>query len=276
MKRAGYGSGGRTVASLGCRAVKAVILAGGLGSRLSEETTVRPKPMVEIGGKPMLWHIMKLYAAHGVNDFVVCLGYKGYVIKEYFANYFLHTSDVTFDMAGGTMEVHHSTTEPWKVTLVETGEETMTGGRLKRVMPYLGDEEFCFTYGDGLSDIDIGELIAFHREQNVLATVTAVQPAGRFGALDIDGPHVTGFEEKPRGDHAWINGGFFVLSPKVADYVDGDDTVWEQDPMRRLAADGQLAAYTYTGFWQAMDTLRERNQFEAMWRSGKAPWKTWD
>jgi glucose-1-phosphate cytidylyltransferase len=257
--------------------MKAVILAGGLGSRLSEETTVRPKPMVEIGGKPMLWHIMKLYAAHGVNDFVVCLGYKGYVIKEYFANYFLHTSDVTFDVAAGLMEVHHSTTEPWRVTLVETGEETMTGGRLKRVMPYVGDEEFCFTYGDGLSDIDIGALVRFHREQGVLATVTAVQPAGRFGALDLDDRGlVTGFEEKPRGDHAWINGGFFVLEPKVADYVDGDETVWEQEPMRRLAEESQLAAYPYTGFWQAMDTLRERNQFEALWRSGNAPWKTWD
>jgi glucose-1-phosphate cytidylyltransferase len=256
--------------------VKAVILAGGLGSRLSEETTVRPKPMVEIGGKPMLWHIMKLYSAHGVNDFVVCLGYKGYVIKEYFANYYLHTSDVTFDVAAGSMEVHHSTTEPWKVTLVETGEETMTGGRLKRVMPYLGDEEFCFTYGDGLSDINIGDLIDFHHEQGVLATVTAVQPAGRFGALDLnDAGLVTGFEEKPRGDHAWINGGFFVLDPAVADYVDGDATVWEEGPMRKLAAEGQLAAYTYTGFWQAMDTLRERNQFEALWRSGEAPWKTW-
>jgi len=233
--------------------------------------------MVEIGGKPMLWHIMKLYAAHGVNDFVVCLGYKGYVIKEYFANYFLHTSDVTFDVAAGSMEVHHSTTEPWKVTLVETGEDTMTGGRLKRVMPYVGDEQFCFTYGDGLSDIDIGELIEFHRAQGVLATVTAVQPAGRFGALDLDqSGRVTGFEEKPRGDHAWINGGFFVLEPTVADYVDDDATIWEQEPMQRLAEEGQLAAYIYRGFWQAMDTLRERNQFEALWRSGKAPWKTWE
>jgi glucose-1-phosphate cytidylyltransferase len=256
--------------------VKAVILAGGLGSRLSEETTVRPKPMVEIGGKPMLWHIMKLYAHHGVTDFVVCLGYKGYVIKEYFANYYLHTSDVTFDVASGSMEVHHSTTEPWKVTLVETGEETMTGGRLKRVLPYVGDERFCFTYGDGLTDLDLGELIRFHDERGVLATVTAVQPAGRFGAVDIEGEGtVTGFEEKPRGDHAWINGGFFVCEPGVGDYIEGDNTVWEQQPMRGLANHGQLAAYRYTGFWQAMDTLRERNQFEAMWRTGQAPWKTW-
>jgi glucose-1-phosphate cytidylyltransferase len=257
--------------------VKAVILAGGLGSRLSEETTIRPKPMVEIGGKPMLWHIMKLYAHHGVTDFVVCLGYKGYVIKEYFANYYLHTSDVTFDVASGSMEVHHSTTEPWRVTLVETGEETMTGGRLKRVLPYVGDERFCFTYGDGLSDLDLTDVIRFHEEQDVLATVTAVQPAGRFGALDIeDEGKVTGFEEKPRGDHAWINGGFFVCEPGVGAYIDGDDTVWEQEPMRGLAGDGKLAAYRYTGFWQAMDTLRERNQFEGMWRTGEAPWKTWE
>jgi glucose-1-phosphate cytidylyltransferase len=257
--------------------VKAVILAGGLGSRLSEETTIRPKPMVEIGGKPMLWHIMKLYAHHGVTDFVVCLGYKGYVIKEYFANYYLHTSDVTFDVAAGSMEVHHSTTEPWRVTLVETGEETETGGRLKRVLPYVGDERFCFTYGDGLSDLDLGDVIRFHEEQDVLATVTAVQPAGRFGALELeDEGKVTGVEEKPRGDHAWINGGFFVCEPGVASYIDGDHTIWEQETMRGLVADGQLAAYRYTGFWQAMDTLRERNQLEAMWRTGKAPWKTWE
>jgi glucose-1-phosphate cytidylyltransferase len=257
--------------------VKAVILAGGLGSRLSEETTVRPKPMVEIGGKPMLWHIMKLYANHGVTDFVVCLGYKGYVIKEYFANYYLHTSDVTFDVAAGSMEVHHSTTEPWRVTLVETGEQTQTGGRLKRVLPYVGDERFCFTYGDGVSDLDLGEVIRFHEEQDVLATVTAVQPAGRFGALELeDEGKVTGVEEKPRGDHAWINGGFFVCEPAVERYIDGDDTIWEQESMRGLAGDRQLAAYRYTGFWQAMDTLRERNQLEAMWRAGDAPWKTWE
>jgi glucose-1-phosphate cytidylyltransferase len=233
--------------------------------------------MVEIGGKPMLWHIMKLYAHHGVTDFVVCLGYKGYVIKEYFANYYLHTSDVTFDVASGSMEVHHSTTEPWRVTLVETGEQTQTGGRLKRVLPYIGDERFCFTYGDGLSDLDLTDVIRFHEQQDVLATVTAVQPAGRFGALELeDGAKVTGVEEKPRGDHAWINGGFFVCEPGIERYIDGDDTIWEQESMRGLVGDGQLAAYRYTGFWQAMDTLRERNQLEAMWRAGDAPWKTWE
>jgi glucose-1-phosphate cytidylyltransferase len=256
--------------------VKAVILAGGLGSRLSEETTIRPKPMVEIGGKPMLWHIMKLYAHHGVTDFVVCLGYKGYVIKEYFANYYLHTSDVTFDVASGSMEVHHSTTEPWRVTLVETGEETMTGGRLKRVLPYVGDERFCFTYGDGLSDLDLGDLIRFHEEQDVLATVTAVQPAGRFGALDVeDEGKVSGFEEKPRGDHSWINGGFFVCEPGVGAYINGDDTVWEQAPMRELATGGELSVYRHEGFWQAMDTLRDRNHLEQLWSDGEAPWRTW-
>jgi glucose-1-phosphate cytidylyltransferase len=242
--------------------VKAVILAGGLGSRLSEETAVRPKPMVEIGGKPMLWHIMKIYAAHGIEDFVICLGYKGYLIKEYFANYYLHTCDVSFDLASGSMEVHRSATEPWRVTLVDTGESTMTGGRLKRVLPYVGDEDFCFTYGDGLADIDISALVAFHKGQGRLATVTAVQPPGRFGALDVDGNRVRQFEEKPRGDGAWTNGGFFVLSPQVGGYIDGDDTLWEQEPMRSLARDGQLSSYRHEGFWQAMDTLRERNQLE--------------
>lgn len=256
--------------------MKAVILAGGLGSRLSEETTVKPKPMVEIGGKPMLWHIMKIYSAHGINDFVVCLGYKGYVIKEWFANYALHTSDVTFDLGTGEMEVHHSTTEPWRVTLVETGEQTMTGGRLRRVLPYLGDEDFCFTYGDGLADIDLGALLAFHAGHGLQATVTAVQPAGRFGALDIDGDVVTSFEEKPRGDGSWTNGGFFVLSPKVAEHLTGDDTVWEQAPLRALAASGQLASYRHTGFWQAMDTLRERTMLQELWDSGAAPWRVWD
>jgi len=255
--------------------MKAVILAGGLGSRLSEETTVRPKPMVEIGGKPMLWHIMKIYSAHGIDDFVVCLGYKGYVIKEWFANYALHSSDVTFDLRTGEMEVHHSTTEPWRVTLVDTGEATMTGGRLRRVLPYLGDEDFCFTYGDGLADLDLRALLAFHREQGRRATVTAVQPAGRFGALAIDGDHVTSFEEKPRGDGSWTNGGFFVLSPEVGRYLDGDETVWEQGPMRGLAADGQLSSFRHEGFWQPMDTLREKQLLEELWASGRAPWRVW-
>jgi len=258
--------------------MKAVILAGGLGTRLAEETSVRPKPMVEIGGKPILWHIMKMYSRHGIDEFIVCLGYKGYVIKEYFANYYLHTSDVTFDVGKGEMEVHHSKTEPWRVTLVDTGDATMTGGRLKRVLPYIGDEEFCFTYGDGLSDIDFTKLLEFHRSQGRLATVTAVQPPGRFGALELDGEHtaVTGFREKPRGDGAWINGGFFVLSPDVGRYVDGDSSVWEQEPMRGLAADDQLSSYVYEGFWMAMDTLRERNVMQELWESGRAPWQTWD
>jgi glucose-1-phosphate cytidylyltransferase len=256
--------------------VKAVILAGGFGSRLSEETAVRPKPMVEIGGKPILWHIMKIYAAHGIEEFVICLGYKGYLIKEFFANYYLHTCDVSFDLAGGGMEVHRSATEPWKVTLVDTGEQTMTGGRLKQVLPYVGEEDFCFTYGDGLSDVDITAAIAFHCEQGTKATVTAVQPAGRFGAIDVDGERVSGFEEKPRGDRAWTNGGFFVLSPGVAGYLDGDDDlVWEQQPMRALAADGELSAFCHEGFWQPMDTLRDRNQLEELWDSGRAPWRTW-
>lgn len=255
--------------------MKAVILAGGLGSRLSEETSVRPKPMVEIGGKPMLWHIMKIYSAHGINDFVVCLGYKGYVIKEWFANYALHTSDVTFDLRTGDMEVHHSTTEPWRVTLVETGESSMTGGRLARVLPYVGEEDFCFTYGDGVADIDLTALLAFHQAHGKQATVTAVQPAGRFGALDIDGDEVRSFEEKPRGDGAWTNGGFFVLSPEVASYLDGDYTVFEQGPLRGLAADGQLASYKHTGYWQAMDTLREKQMLQELWDSGDAPWRVW-
>jgi glucose-1-phosphate cytidylyltransferase len=255
--------------------VKAVILAGGFGSRLSEETAVRPKPMVEIGGKPMLWHIMKIYAAHGIDEFVVCLGYKGYLIKEYFANYYLHTCDVSFDLSNGDMEVHRSATDPWRVTLVDTGERTMTGGRLRRVLPYLGDEDFCFTYGDGLADVDITALIAFHRSQGRLATVTAVQPPGRFGALDLDGERVRQFEEKPRGDGAWTNGGFFVLSPGVRRYLDDDATIWEQQPMTSLARDGQLSCYRHTGFWQAMDTLRERTQLEELWE-GEAPWRVWE
>ncbi len=251
-------------------------MAGGFGSRLSEETTVRPKPMVEIGGKPMLWHIMKIYAAHGIEEFVICLGYKGYLIKEYFANYYLHTCDVSFDLATGTMEVHRSATEPWRVTLVDTGEQTMTGGRLKRVLPYVGDEDFCFTYGDGLADIDISALVSFHRRQGTLATVTAVQPPGRFGALDVDGERVRQFEEKPRGDGAWTNGGFFVLSPQVSRYLEDDATVWERQPMSSLARDGQLSSYRHEGFWQAMDTLRERNHLEELWASGRAPWRVWD
>jgi len=256
--------------------MKAVILAGGLGSRLSEETATRPKPMVEIGGKPMLWHIMKIYAAHGITEFVICLGYKGYLIKEYFANYYLHTCDVSFDLASGAMEVHRSATEPWRVTLIDTGEHTMTGGRLARVLPYVGEEEFCFTYGDGVGDVDITSLIAFHRAQGALATVTAVQPPGRFGALDIEGDRVCQFEEKPRGDGAWMNGGFFVLSPEVGRYLDGDHIVWEQSPMRSLAADGQLACYRHSGFWQAMDTLRDRTRLEELWSSSGAPWRTWE
>jgi glucose-1-phosphate cytidylyltransferase len=255
--------------------MKALILAGGLGSRLSEETDVKPKPMVEIGGKPMLWHIMKGYSAHGVNDFVVCLGYRGYVVKEWFANYALHTSDVTFDLGSGEMEVHHSTTEPWRVTLVETGEHTMTGGRVKRVLDYVGDETFCMTYGDGLADLDLPALLEFHREHGRLATVTAVQPPGRFGGLDLDGASVRAVREKPRGDGAWMNGGFFVLEPGIADYIAGDDTVWEEAPLRDLATDGQLRAFRHERFWQAMDTLRERRQLEELWASGRAPWRSW-
>ena len=264
---------GRTSNSL--HAVKAVILAGGFGSRLSEETVARPKPMVEIGGKPMLWHIMKIYAAHGIEEFVVCLGYKGYLIKEYFANYYLHSCDVSFDLSKGDMEVHRSETEPWRVTLVDTGERTMTGGRLKRVLEYVGDEDFCFTYGDGVANLDITALVAFHREQGTLATVSAVQPPGRFGALDVDGERVRASEEKPRGDGGWANGGFFVLSPGIDRCIDGDQTVWEQEPMRSLAAEGQLACYRHEGFWRAMDTLRDRNDLERLWRSGEAPWQIW-
>jgi glucose-1-phosphate cytidylyltransferase len=254
--------------------MKAVILAGGTGSRLSEETQLRPKPMVEIGGKPILWHIMKIYAAHGIDEFVVCLGAKGYVIKEYFANYWLHASDVTIDLEGNSVEAHQGEAEPWKVTLVDTGERTETGGRLKRVLPYVGDEDFCFTYGDGVTDLDISALVEFHRSQDTLATVTAVQPPGRFGALETEDGRVRAFTEKPHGDGAWINGGFFVLSPRVGDYIEGDHTVWERGPLERLAADGQLSAYRYEGFWQMMDTLRDKNLLEQLWGAG-APWKTW-
>jgi glucose-1-phosphate cytidylyltransferase len=255
--------------------VKAVILAGGLGTRLAEETSVRPKPMVEIGGKPILWHIMKLYSAHGIDDFVVCLGYKGYMIKEFFANYFLHTSNVTFDLAKNKMEVHENFSEPWRVTLVDTGADTQTGGRLKRVLPYVDDEDFCLTYGDGLANVDVSRLLAFHREQGTLGTVTAVLPGGRFGALDVEGARVAGFREKPAGDGSWINGGFFVLSPTIGDYIDGDETVFEQEPLRRLVDEGQLSAYEHDGFWQPMDTMREKAQLEELWRTGDAPWKVW-
>ena len=255
-------------------AVKAVILAGGLGSRLAEETATRPKPMVEIGGKPMLWHIMKIYSAHGVNEFVICLGYKGYLIKEYFANYQLHTSDITFDLSNGTIDVHRSDTDPWRVTLIDTGDATMTGGRIRRVLEHVGDE-FCLTYGDGVADIDITALLALHRETGALCTVTAVQPPGRFGALELDGEHVRSFEEKPRGDGGWMNGGFFVCAREVGEYIDGDSSVWEQEPLGRLAREGQLASYRHTGFWHAMDTLRDRNHLEELWVSGRAPWQIW-
>ena len=255
--------------------MKCVILAGGLGSRISEESHLKPKPMIEIGGKPIIWHIMKIYSAHGIDDFIVCLGYKGYVIKEYFANYFLHMSDVTIDMAHNRTEVHQKGAEPWRVTLVETGEETQTGGRLKRVARYLGDEDFCFTYGDGVGDVNIRELVAFHKEQKAKATLTAVQPPGRFGALNLDGRLVTSFQEKPKGDGGWINGGFFVLSPSVIDYIRDDATVWEREPMEGLARDRKLSAYFHRGFWQPMDTLREKQQLEAAWATGKAPWKVW-
>jgi glucose-1-phosphate cytidylyltransferase len=257
--------------------MKAVILAGGYGTRISEESNARPKPMIEIGGKPILWHIMKLYSAHGVNDFVICCGYKGYVIKEYFANYFLHMSDVTFDIKHNRMEVHQNNAEPWRVTLVDTGEQTMTGGRLKRVRCHIGTDDFCFTYGDGVGDVDISSLIAFHRREGCLATLTVTQPPGRFGNinLNLDGHHIDGVEEKPRGDGGWINSGFFVLNPGIMDYIDDDCTVWERGPMERLACDGQMNAWLHRGFWQAMDTLRDRNRLEELWASGNAPWKVW-
>jgi len=255
--------------------MKAVILAGGLGTRISEETQVRPKPMVEIGGKPMLWHIIKGYAHFGVTDFVVCLGYKGYVVKEYFANYFIHTSDVTFHLADNRMDVHQRHAEPWHVTLVDTGESTQTGGRLKRVRGYIGDETFCLTYGDGLASVDIRALVAFHHAQKTLATVTAVAPPGRFGALTIEERKITGFREKPPGDGARINGGFFVLSPRVFDYIEGDQTLWEQQPLERLAREGQLSAYAHDGFWHPVDHLRDKIYLEQLWASGTAPWKVW-
>jgi glucose-1-phosphate cytidylyltransferase len=256
--------------------MKAVILAGGLGTRLSEETSLRPKPMVELGGKPILWHIMKMYSAHGINDFVICCGYKGYIIKEYFANYFLHTSDVTFDLREKKMHVHERRTEPWKVTLVDTGDESMTGGRLRRVADHVQeDEAFCFTYGDGVGDIDITALVAFHQSHGKAATVTATWPPGRFGALDIRAGQVVDFMEKPKGDGGMINGGFFVLSPKVLSTIEGDHTIWEQEPLNKLAQAGELMAWEHHGFWQPMDTLRDKHMLEDLWTSGRAPWKMW-
>ena len=256
--------------------MKVVILAGGLGSRLSEETISRPKPMVEIGGSPILWHIMKIYSAHGLNDFIICLGYKGYMIKEYFANYYLHRSDVTFDLSNNTSEIHHNNSEPWRVTLVDTGEGAMTGGRLTAIRRYLPeDEPFCFTYGDGVSNIDITALIAFHRRHGKLATVTGVYPPGRFGALDMEGEQVTSFREKPMGDGSWINGGYFVAMPKVLDLVTGPGMLWEKEPMEQLATAGDLMAYRHNGFWHPMDTVRDRMALDEMWTSGNAPWKVW-
>jgi glucose-1-phosphate cytidylyltransferase len=256
--------------------MKCVILAGGLGTRISEETHLRPKPMVEVGGRPILWHIMKIYSAHGVNEFIICCGYKGYVIKEYFANYFLHVSDVSFDMRDNRMEVLQNKSEPWRVTLVDTGEKTMTGGRLKRVEQFVGKEDFCFTYGDGVSDLNVSDLIAFHRKSGKQATLTAIQPPGRYGALEMSDTAVKGFQEKPIGEGGWVNGGFFVLSPKVFGLLSGDDTIWERDPLERLAKSGQLSAYKHSGFWQAMDTLRDKNHLEDLWEAGEAPWKVWE
>jgi glucose-1-phosphate cytidylyltransferase len=257
--------------------MKVVILAGGFGTRISEESATKPKPMVEIGHRPILWHIMKIYSAYGLNDFVICLGYKGHTVKEFFANYFLGMSDVTFDMANNKMEVHHKTVEPWRVTLIDTGEASMTGGRLRRVRDYVGKETFCMTYGDGVTDLDINRVIDFHRSQKVLATLTAVQPPGRFGAFTLgeDQDKILSFREKPSGDGAWINGGFFVLEPKVIDYIEGDLTVWEREPMQNLARDGQLAAFKHSGFWQSMDTLRDKMVLEELWAKPNPPWKVW-
>ncbi len=257
--------------------MKAVILAGGLGTRLSEETVIRPKPMVEIGGKPILWHIMKIYSAHGINEFIICCGYKGYIIKEFFSNYFLHASDVTFDVQNNQVEFHDSNAEPWKVTLVDTGDDTMTGGRLRRVKKFIGRETFCMTYGDGVTDLNMGRLIAFHKAQRTLATLTAVQPPGRFGAFTLPDREtkVHNFREKVKGDGAWINGGFFVLDPRVLDHIRDDSTVWEQEPMVNLSAEGMLSAYKHHGFWQSMDTLRDKSVLEELWHTRKAPWKIW-
>jgi glucose-1-phosphate cytidylyltransferase len=256
--------------------MKAVILAGGLGTRFAEETDVRPKPMIEIGGMPIIWHVMKIYSTHGISEFVICLGYKGYIIKEYFSNYFLHMSNVTLDMKHNKMEIHNAAAEPWRVTLIDTGEKTMIGGRIKRILPYLGDDkEFCLTYGDGVGDIDVSAAIKLHRQEGRLATVTATQPPGRFGAINYQGNRVTKFQEKTIGDGGWINGGFFVLSPEVGTYIKDDATVWEQEPMQKLAAEDELSVYFHHGFWQPMDTLRDKRQLEDLWASGKAPWKTW-
>ena len=256
--------------------MQAVLLAGGLGTRFAEETDIRPKPMIEIGGKPILWHIMKIYSSHGINDFIVCLGYKGYVIKEYFSNYFLHQSNVTFDLRENRMEVLQKHAEPWRVTLIDTGEDTMIGGRIKKILPYISDDEaFCVTYGDGVGDIDIKESIEFHRREQRLATVTATQPPGRFGAINYQGNRVTGFQEKPRGDGGWINGGFFVLSPKIGDYIEGDSSIWEREPMTNLATDGELSVFFHHGFWHPMDTLRDKRYLEDLWSNNRAPWKTW-
>jgi glucose-1-phosphate cytidylyltransferase len=255
--------------------MKVVLLAGGLGTRLSEETSLKPKPMVEIGGKPILWHIMKIYSAHGFHEFVICAGYKGYLIKEYFANYFLHMSDVTFDMSDNSMEIHEKRTEPWKVTIVDTGDESMTGGRIKRIQPYINNETFMMTYGDGVGDVDIKGLVEFHRKNRKMATLTSVQPSGRFGALQIDGNSVTSFHEKPNGDGAWINGGFFVLEPDVFEFIEGDHSTWEQEPLKQLAIGDHLCAFKHSGFWQPMDTLRDKQLLEDLWDVGKAPWKIW-
>jgi len=255
--------------------MKAVILAGGYGSRISEETHLKPKPLIEIGGMPILWHIMKTYSSHDINEFVICCGYKGYLIKEYFANYFLHMSDVTFDMKSNKMEVHHKHAEPWVVTLVDTGQETMTGGRLKRIKEFVENETFCFTYGDGLSNVNISDLIKFHKNKNTIATVTSVQPPGRFGSVNIQDDKISKFTEKPSGDGNWINGGYFVLEPKVFDYIEGDSTIWEKDPLEKLAKEHQLSAYKHKGFWLPLDTLRDKNHLEELWNSSKAPWKVW-
>ena len=255
--------------------MKAVILAGGFGTRISEETHLKPKPMIEIGGKPILWHIMKTYSTYGVNDFVICCGYKGYMVKEYFANYFLHMSDVTFHMKNNNMEVHHKFVEPWTVTLIDTGLDTMTGGRLKKIKEYVQDDTFCFTYGDGVSDVNISDLIEYHKKQNTIATLTSVQLPGRFGTIDISENKITNFREKPTGDGNWINGGYFVLEPSVFDYLKNDTTVWEREPLERLAKENQLSAFKHNGFWQPLDTLRDKNQLEELWNNGKAPWKTW-
>lgn len=255
--------------------MKVVILAGGLGTRLAEETVIKPKPMVEIGGRPILWHIMKIYSSYGFNEFVICTGYKGYVIKEFFANYYLHTTDVTFDISKGELEIHNNKTEPWKVTLIDTGEETMTGGRLKRISQFVGGQDFCMTYGDGVSNVNIAKLVDFHRAHGKLCTVTATRPPGRFGALGLEGESVTHFQEKPLGDGGYINGGFFVVSPKCFEYIDGDSTIWEQEPMKRLAEDGQMKAFLHDDFWLPMDTVRDRRQLEGLWQTGKAPWKIW-